>query len=84
MNPILQSESFEKAVYALGHTAEQVQRVQGWFSENTETLRQTQNSFSDSVNRLVHAMGMQSENMQRQAIGASMAYKEEDFERLLK
>jgi len=31
---------------------------------------------------MVTAMGMQAENMQRQALGESMAYTEEDFQRL--
>jgi hypothetical protein len=31
------------------------------------------------VDRLAQLLGMQAENMQRQAIGASMAYVEEDF-----
>ena len=33
---------------------------------------------------MVTAMGMQAENMQRQALGESMAYTEEDFQRLHK
>ena len=34
-------------------------------------------------NRLIEAMGMMSENMQRQALGQSMAYTEDDFINLI-
>lgn len=84
MNPILQSESFERAAYSIRDSGEQLARVQGWFSENAETLRQTQGSFADSVNKLVTAMGMQAENMQRQAVGFSVAYTEADFEKVVR
>lgn len=35
-------------------------------------------------NRLITALGMMSENLQRQALGQSMAYTEEDFQTIIK
>lgn len=37
-----------------------------------------------TINNLIEAMGMMSENMQRQALGQSMAYTEIDFVNLIK
>jgi hypothetical protein len=83
MNPVLQSESFERAAHSLRDTGESLARTQGWFSDNAETIRNAQANFDATVNKLIRAMGMHAENMQRQAVGASMAYTESAFEGLL-
>jgi len=72
-NPTLLCESFERAVYA--HiTAMDNFRVDGF----EEAVRQ----FAQSVDKLQTLAGMQAENDQRKALGHSMAYDENDFERI--
>lgn len=69
-NPVLISESFERAAYAHQHAMENF-RVDG-FEESVRL-------FATSVDRLGRLLGMQAENDQRKACGHSMAYVEDDF-----
>ena len=69
-NPVLISESFERAAYAHQHAMESF-RADG-FEESVRTFQQ-------SVDKLARILGMQAENDQRKAVGASMAYVEDDF-----
>ena len=69
-NPVLISESFERAAYAHKHAMESF-RVDG-FEASVRTFQQ-------SVDKLARILGMQAENDQRKAVGSSMAYVEDDF-----
>ena len=69
-NPILQSEGFERA-------ACQLQRAMDRF--DTSAFEASVQRFERSVDKLARVMGMQAENDQRKAIGASMAYPETAF-----
>lgn len=64
-NPVLSSESFERAA--------------GDFGIQVEQFARAVSTFEGSVNRLQAILGMQAENDQCKAVGASMAYTEEDF-----
>lgn len=48
-----------------------------------QSARELDYGFSIAVQCLVKAMGMFSENMQRQHRGESMAYVEDDFDKLI-
>jgi hypothetical protein len=53
--------------------------------ELIELLQAERQKWEEMVEiNLITALGMMSENMQRQALGESMAYTEEDFEALTK
>lgn len=69
-NPILQSESFERAAYQLGRSLENF----GTGDFDTSVLR-----FERSVDKLGRILGMQAENDLRKANGFSPAYNESDF-----
>lgn len=69
-NPILQSERFERAAHALVSALENFSR--GTFEDSVR-------SFCAAVDRLSRISGMNAENDQRKAIGASMAFTESDF-----
>lgn len=69
-NPVLQSESFERAAYSLGHAMDNM-RV-GAF---TEAVSQ----FDRSVQKLGMLMGMQAKNALRDRNGQAAAYTEQDF-----
>ncbi len=79
-NPILQSESFERAAHSLVSAFEQFSR--NGISGDIDRLELCTEQFRLSVDKLVTAMGMQAENDQRKVIGASMAYGESDFANL--
>ena len=68
-NPVLISESFERAAYAHKHSLDSF----------TNRFEESVRTFERSVDRLAKILGMQAENDQRKAVGASMAYTEEDF-----
>jgi predicted outer membrane protein len=76
-NPVLISESFERAAYAHKHAMESF-RVDG-FEQAVRTFQQTVEDFQRSVDKFQTLLGMQSENMQREACGESPAYRESDF-----
>ncbi len=69
-NPILLSESFERAAYAHKRAMEDF-RMDG-FEESVRT-------FASSIDKLQTLMGMQAENDQRKQLGQSMAYDESAF-----
>ena len=69
-NPILLSESFERAADAHRRAMENF-RADGF----EESVRQ----FAQSVDKLQTLMGMQAENDQRKQLGQSMAYDEDAF-----
>lgn len=73
MNPVLQSESFDRAAYTLARSMDNF---------STGDFESSVRMFETSVNRLATILGMQAENDQRKVIGASMAYTEEDFARV--
>lgn len=69
-NPILISESFERAVYEHKSALE---------SFRTDSFEDSVRLFAASVDRLAVILGMQAENDHRKAVGSSMAYVEKDF-----
>lgn len=69
-NHILNSESFDCAAYALQRSLDNF----GHGTFDQDVLR-----FERAVEKLARVMGMQAENDQRKAVGASMAYVEYDF-----
>ena len=70
-NPILNSESFDRAANSLRHSLDNFGRS-GSFEEAV-------GRFERSVDKLARILGMQAENDQRKATGSSMAYCDEDF-----
>jgi len=72
------SESFERAAYSLSQAMDR-------FSQNcaiTHDVGRFETAveqFRVSVDKLAAVLGMQAENDQRKATGASMAYTERDF-----
>lgn len=79
-NPILQSESFDRAAYAFRSACDELRTTQGWFSENATTISNAATTFADAVNKLAKIEGMKAENAQRAHLGQAMAYVEKDFE----
>jgi len=75
MSERLLSEGFERAVCNFGGEIHQMNMTTTEFSLSVER-------FSSSVAKLVAAMGMHAENMQREQLGHSMAYTESDFANL--
>ena len=69
-NPILQSESFERAAYTLRQSFEVFQR--NGFDESVT-------AFCRAVEKMARIAGMQAENDQRKHRGEAMAYTEGDF-----
>lgn len=67
-NPVLQSESFERAAYALSHAM----GAAGAFQVAVQ-------DFTRAVDKLQTLMAMQAENDQRKVLGHSMAYDESAF-----
>lgn len=65
-NPVLISESFERAASNL--------------SQSLERFEQSVEQFRTSVDKLATVLGMQAENDQRKVLGHSMAYTASDFE----
>jgi len=51
----------------------------GDFGHQVEQFARSVSTFEGSVNRLQAILGMQAENDQRKAVGASMAYTEDAF-----
>lgn len=79
-NPILNAEQFSTAVYNFADTVNsRLVPVMNGLSDNVESLNRAVSTFNDAVSRLARIQGMVAENDQRKAIGASMAYTEEDF-----
>lgn len=75
-NPILISESFERAAYSLQREMEMATpRLQ----EAGSQMQAAADSFRESVDRLARVLGMHAENMQRAHRGESMAFTEGDF-----
>lgn len=70
-NPILNSESFERAAYSLSASMNSFNKY-GSFEDAVSR-------FERSVNKMQQILGMQAENDQRKATGSSMAYTENDF-----
>jgi hypothetical protein len=71
------SESFERAAYELKRAMENFGT--GDFGFQVEQFGRAVGAFESSVNRLQTILGMQAENDQRKAVGASMAYTEDAF-----
>ena len=71
-NPILHCESFRTAVRDFSGSAEVLQRALQAFDESVAALCR-------AVDKQARIAGMQAENDQRKAVGASMAYTENDF-----
>jgi maltodextrin utilization protein YvdJ len=76
-NPVLQSESFERAAYSLSSYMEQFSRNS--ISHDVQQFAQAVEQFRLSVDKLTIVLGMQAENDQRKAVGLSMAYTEDAF-----
>lgn len=77
-NPVLISESFERAAYNLSHSLERF-GSSCQIGHDVETFERSVEQFRVSVDKLAAVLGMQAENDQRKAVGASMAYTEFDF-----
>lgn len=69
-NPVLQSEGFERAAYALRSSLDNF---------STSNFEDYVRVFERSVDRLARIAGMQAANDQRKQLGQSMAYTENDF-----
>lgn len=74
MSQQLLSEGFERAAYALRSS------IDNFRGPDAEPFAQVVRDFERQVDRLRDILGMQAENMQRQATGQSMAYAEEAFQ----
>ena len=70
----LNSEGFERAAYAVRSA------IDNFHGPDAEPFAQVVRDFERQVDRLRDVFGMQAENMQRAAVGASMAYTEEAFQ----
>ena len=57
--------------------------VQGGMNVNEELLRKLIYHQTINTQALVRVMGMMAENMQRQVLGQSMAYTENDFTNMI-
>ena len=79
-NPILQSESFERAAHSLMSAFDHFSR--NGITGDIDRFERCTEQFRLSVDKLVTAIGMQAENDQRKVVGASMAYAETDFANL--
>ena len=77
-NPVLISESFERAAYSLQSAMERFGNS-SQFTSDVERFERATESFQVSVDKLATVLGMQAENDQRKAVGASMAYTEDAF-----
>ncbi len=75
-NPVLLSGSFERAVSQFDAAMRDIPQIDTW------PLRQIVSDFEVHVTRLRDIFGMQAENMQRAAVGSSMAYVEADFQKV--
>lgn len=73
-NPVLQSESFERAAYALKQAIES--------GVKCDSFEESVRAFKRSVDKLVTAMGMQAENQHRERCGNAISYGEEAFQSL--
>ena len=76
-NPVLNSESFDRAAHALGHELERFRN--SGFDQSANAMAQAAGSIDVSVTRLGRLLGMQAENDQRKHRGESMAYDEAAF-----
>ena len=74
MSERLLSEGFERAAYSLQRS------LDNFRGPDAESFTQVVRDFERQVDRLRDILGMQAENMQRAAVGASMAYTEENFQ----
>lgn len=70
MNPVLQSESFENAAYALKRSLDNF---------GTGNFDESCTQFDKAVAKLGRILGMQAENEQRKRNGLAMAYCDQDF-----
>lgn len=82
MNPILNAEEFQRAVSFFGGHVENLSLQQRWFGESVGGLDTARREFTDTVNRLIRAMGMQAENDVRKHRGEAMAYDEAAFQQI--
>lgn len=74
-NPVLHSESFERAAYSL-------QQAMNSFNGSLPDIDRFEHSvdqFRMSIDKMATILGMQAENDQRKILGHSMAYHESDF-----
>lgn len=71
---LLLSEGFERAAYALQRSLDNFGGI------DSNALAMVMRDFERQIDRLRDILGMQAENMQRAAVGASMAYTEENFQ----
>jgi hypothetical protein len=76
-NPVLNSESFERAAYSLSREMERFGR--SGFTDDVSRFHQSVEQFRESVSKLAAVLGMQAENDQRKVLGHSMAYTDGDF-----
>lgn len=76
-NPVLISESFERAAYNLANSMDRMGNNN--LGYDIERFERSVEQFKISVDKLATIAGMQAENDQRKALGHSMAYTREDF-----
>lgn len=77
-NPVLHSESFERAAYSLKHQMEHFSGSSP-IAFDVERFERSVEVFRSSIDRMAAVLGMQAENDQRKVRGESMAYTESDF-----
>lgn len=79
-NPILQSESFDLAVYHFRDVVvDRLSPTMDGFSYWVEQFGKHVGEMREQIDRIARIEGMKAENAQRQHLGQSMAYTEQHF-----
>ncbi len=79
MSNVLQSESFERAAYALISAFQQFERTVSHLGEHVQEAKIAVAEAGAAANKLQTLMGMHAENHQRVACGKQLAYDEASF-----
>ena len=77
-NPILNSESFDRAAYTLARALENGVHTDN-FDHSVTRMGEIVDQFTGSVDKLVTAIAMHNENKCREAAGSAPAYDGEAF-----
>lgn len=81
-NPILNSETFDRAVGHFGGYSQQISSAISNLHDHTNNMRNVAQIFADAVDKLGRIEGMKAENEQRKHRGEAMAFVQADFDRL--
>ena len=76
MSERLLSEGFENAAWGLKHSLDNFGGI------DSNAMAVVVRDFEHQIDRFRDILGMQAENMQRAAVGASMAYTEAHFQNI--